>query len=56
MRRRKHKHTRRAIVFYRLNFGFHEPFKASLGLSGMNCKAVSMAWAACITHHWVACT
>jgi hypothetical protein len=27
MRRKKHKHTRRTVAFYRLSYGFHEPFK-----------------------------
>ncbi|KAJ9530030.1 hypothetical protein QJQ45_023316 [Haematococcus lacustris] len=27
MRRKKHKHTRRAVQFYKLSFGFHEPYK-----------------------------
>lgn len=30
MRRRKHKHVRRAMAFYRLHFGFREPFKVLL--------------------------
>jgi hypothetical protein len=28
MRRKKHKHTRRSMAFYKINFGFREPFKA----------------------------
>lgn len=27
MRRKKHKHTRRAVSFYKLSYGFHEPYK-----------------------------
>ena len=27
MRRKKHKHTRRAVRFYRINFGFRPPYK-----------------------------
>ena len=27
MRRDKHKHTRRAVRFYRVHHGFREPFK-----------------------------
>jgi U3 small nucleolar RNA-associated protein 23 len=30
MRRKKHKHTRRAVQFYKINFGFREPFKVLL--------------------------
>ena len=28
MRRLKHKHTRRAVQFYEINYGFRKPFKA----------------------------
>jgi hypothetical protein len=27
MRRKKHKHTRRAVAFYKVHYGFKEPFK-----------------------------
>jgi U3 small nucleolar RNA-associated protein 23 len=27
MRRKKHKHTRRSVSFYKINHGFREPFK-----------------------------
>lgn len=27
MRRKKHKHTRRSVSFYKINYGFREPFK-----------------------------
>ena len=27
MRRLKHKHTRRAVQFYEINYGFRKPFK-----------------------------
>lgn len=27
MRRKKHKHTRRAVAFYKVNYGMREPFK-----------------------------
>ncbi|KAF5826665.1 Fcf1-domain-containing protein [Dunaliella salina] len=30
MRRKKHKHTRRAVGFYKLSYGFYEPFKILL--------------------------
>ena len=30
MRRKKHKHTRRSMAFYRVNYGFREPFKVCL--------------------------
>ena len=30
MRRKKHKHTRKAIQFYRINHGFRPPFKVIL--------------------------
>eukprot|EP00798_Chlamydomonas_sp_ICE-L_P000343 gene343-1718_t len=30
MRVKKHKHTRRAIGFYKIHYGFHEPFKVLL--------------------------
>lgn len=30
MRRRKHKHARRSMAFYRVQFGFREPFKVLL--------------------------
>jgi hypothetical protein len=29
MRRKKHKHTRRTVSFYKINHGFREPFKVS---------------------------
>jgi hypothetical protein len=29
MRRKKHKHTRRSVSFYKVNYGFREPFKVS---------------------------
>lgn len=28
MRRLKHKHTRRAVKFLKINYGFREPYKA----------------------------
>ena len=34
MRRLKHKHTRRAVKFLKINYGFREPFKASALWSG----------------------
>ena len=34
MRRKKHKHTRRAVAFYKLSYGFHEPYKARLRAVG----------------------
>ncbi|WIA30019.1 hypothetical protein OEZ86_000116 [Tetradesmus obliquus] len=30
MRRKKHKHTRRSVSFYKVNYGFREPFKVLL--------------------------
>ncbi|EIE18513.1 hypothetical protein COCSUDRAFT_9312, partial [Coccomyxa subellipsoidea C-169] len=30
MRRLKHKHTRRAVQFYEINYGFRKPFKVIL--------------------------
>lgn len=30
MRRKKHKHTRRALRFYRISFGFRPPYKVLL--------------------------
>eukprot|EP00775_Hariotina_reticulata_P012758 gene12758-12887_t len=30
MRRKKHKHTRRSVAFYKINHGFREPFKVLL--------------------------
>eukprot|EP00198_Chlamydomonas_reinhardtii_P007991 XP_001697328.1 predicted protein [Chlamydomonas reinhardtii] len=30
MRRKKHKQTRRATNYYRINYGFHEPYKVLL--------------------------
>jgi U3 small nucleolar RNA-associated protein 23 len=30
MRRKKHKQTRKAIRFYKINFGFRPPFKVIL--------------------------
>mmetsp|Transcript_8856 Transcript_8856/g.18923 ORF Transcript_8856/g.18923 Transcript_8856/m.18923 type:complete len:269 (+) Transcript_8856:108-914(+) len=30
MRRKKHKHTRRAVGFYKVHYGFHEPYKVLL--------------------------
>lgn len=39
MRRKKHKHTRKAVGFYKLSFGFHEPFKASC--AGHSCMGHS---------------
>ena len=30
MRRKKHKHTRRTLRFYRINFGFRPPYKVLL--------------------------
>jgi hypothetical protein len=31
MRRKKHKHTRRSMAFYKVNYGFREPFKVGGG-------------------------
>ena len=30
MRRKKHKQTRRAVNFFKVNYGFHEPYKVLL--------------------------
>lgn len=34
MRRKKHKHARRAVRFYKINSGFKEPYKVSWLLGG----------------------
>ncbi len=39
MRRKKHKHTRRALRFYRITHGFRPPYKAS-NWGGGDCGAV----------------
>ncbi|KAL3159300.1 hypothetical protein ABBQ32_011256 [Trebouxia sp. C0010 RCD-2024] len=47
MRRKKHKHTRRAVKFYKIHHGFREPYKVVLdssfvhGLLQANLKAVT---------------
>ena len=33
MRRLKHKHTRRAIQFYEINYGFRKPYKVLISCS-----------------------
>lgn len=30
MRVKKHKHTRKAVQFYKINYGFHDPYKVLL--------------------------
>ena len=47
MRRLKHKHTRRAVKFLKINYGFREPFKASAIKSGstvLNRSSVTKAF------------
>lgn len=47
MRRLKHKHTRRAVKFLKINYGFREPFKASAIGSGstiLNRSSVTKAY------------
>ena len=39
MRRKKHKHTRKTVAFYKVHYGFKEPFKVEV-LRSMLCLAV----------------
>jgi len=32
MRRKKHKHTRKSMAFYKVNYGFREPYKVCWGV------------------------
>ena len=48
MRRKKHKHTRRAVNFYKINFGFHEPFKVRACLASVPCLQ-ALPWSVCVS-------
>jgi hypothetical protein len=49
MRRKKHKQTRRAVSFYKINYNLHEPYKVRFSSTTKRlgcgaCAAIS-AWA-----------
>lgn len=52
MRRKKHKASRRAVKYYKIHFGFREPFKVRAArvwaLSDVNCRAGTSKALACL--------